>query len=85
MSFDETSSDVEVDRNLIYVKVKRPQNVYDFSKTNVEWSFMDRIKLSVKKEQPEPKRHKLQLFNHNGFKYILRWHIEKKPRKGFVE
>jgi len=85
MSFDEMSADVEVDRNLIYAKVKRPQNVYDFSKTNVEWSFLDRIKLSGKTDRPGPSKHKLQLFNYKGFKYILRWHIDKKPRKGFVE
>ena len=85
MSFAEPESIVETDGNVIYARISREQNIYDFSRTNFEWSFMDHLALrNVCKTTPE-KHHKIRLFKRHGFRYVLKWFIEKKALKGTVE
>ena len=78
MSFCERESGVEISENVLYSRIARPQNIYDFSKTGIEWSFLDRLSLKV--GCMTKRVHKLRLWKHRGIRYVLRWYVEKKMK-----
>lgn len=85
MSFGEKDMHVELDGDVIYARIPRPQNVYDFTRTNFEWQFMDKLVLPKPTAETGPKMHKCQLLKWNGVRYVLRWFVDKKESKRGVE
>ena len=85
MSFGEENYNVKCDGSLVYVKIPRMQNLYDYTGKNFEWSFMDHIAFRDGRNATPEKQHKIRLFKWHGFRYVLKWCIEKKALKGTVE
>ena len=78
MSFRDSATGAEKIDEILYVRIPHAQSIYDFSKTTIEWSFLDRLRLKV--QAAARKEHKLWLWKWNGVRYILKWHIMKKIR-----
>ena len=78
MSFCEQTAGVEALDDLIYCRVARAQNIYDFTKTNLEWSFLDRLRLTNPRKGT--RIHKVRLWKQGNTRYILKWYIAKKVK-----
>lgn len=73
MIFNANEEEVVVDNNNIHIyKYTRIQNLYDFTKTNYEWAFLDDIKLTISPPKNSIKIFSLKLFGYH-FKLNFSW------------
>lgn len=79
-AFDCEKDEIQTFDNLIVIKYKRKENVYDYTNTNWEWRFLDKLKLSELFFKNREKNMPPQLSvksPHPEVKIIKFWRIKK--------
>ena len=67
-----TNAEKTLDNNISIYKYARTQNLYDFTKTNYEWAFLDNIKLSCLQPKNSIKIFSFKLFGYH-FRLNFSW------------